>query len=176
MPLLYLIWNNNGTILTSDEGGVSLNNTLSFNINYPGSTTEVQTLSVTSSASIEQTFNTLINVKVYLTGDSTSLEIVQDIWPTLGNGYYPQRPELNGGFEISFDGGSTFIRFDSITGKQDLPATWITLLGSAVGINGEDGVLGAFDTATLLVRFTIPPGSVEYQKLNIGLALDFDVI
>jgi hypothetical protein len=177
MASLYLIWQENGTVLTGqDSSGNWINNNETFAINYPGNMTEAHILNVYSSAQINKTYNTLINVKLYLTGDAESLQIVQEFWPILGNGYVPFRTNLNGGFEISFDGGSNYTRFSTSVGYQQDPSTWITLPAISVGINGQDGVLGAFDIATLIVRFVIPPGSVEFQKLNIGLALDFDVI
>jgi hypothetical protein len=177
MASFYLIWQQNGVTLTGkDSSGNYINNALVFNINYPGNLTEAQNISVSSSAQTENTFNTLTNVGIYLTGDPVSLEIVQQLWPTLGNGYYPVRADLNGGFQISFDGGSNYTTFDPSTGVEGQPNTYITLPALAVGINGETGTLGAFDVANFIIRLIIPPGAVEYQQLNIALALDFDII
>lgn len=176
MASLYLIWQKNGVTLTGQSNSVLVNNNLVFNINYPNHVTEANTLTVMSSAQVNKTYNNLTNVKMYLTGDPLSLQIIQELWPTLGNGFNPPRVNLNGGFEISFDGGRNYTRFDMNTGYKKESATWITLPGLSMGSGGQDGILGAFNIATLIVRFTIPPGAVEYQKLSIGLALDFDII
>jgi hypothetical protein len=177
MAPFYLIWKQNGIILTGkDNSGNYINNASVFDINYPGNISEPQVLTVSSSAQTEQTFNTLKNVGIYLTGDPVSLEIVQQLWPTLGNGFVPVRTDLNGGFQISFDGGRNYTTFDPSTGVEGSPDTYIPLPGLAVGINGEDGTLGAFDTATFIVRILIPPGAVEYQQLKIALALDFNIL
>ena len=175
MASLYLIWQENGVTLTG-ENTAWLNNNLTFDINYPGKVTEGHVITVMSSAQVNKTYNNLVNVKVYLSGDPLSVKIIQELWPTLGNGYNPQRTNLNGGLEISFDGGRNYTRFDVNNGYALQPSTWLVLPGVSMGTGGQDGVLGAFNIATFILRFTIPPGAVEFQKLNVSIALDFDVI
>ena len=89
-------------------------------------------------------------MKFYLTGDADDLTLVQKTWPNLGFAYNPPRPELNGGFQISFDGinWTTFsIKDPTLTGSvgagdQNDPTTWILLPASSIGVNGQDGTLG----------------------------------
>lgn len=144
-----------------------------FPIGFPGTVSPPQQLQVRSNAADLQTFETLTGVKFYLTGDPDDVNAVQNIWPTLGGA---NKPELNGGFEISFDFGRTYTRFNQETGLQSDPSTWIPMPVEAVGTQGSAETLGAFDTAHLIVRYIIPPGAVQFQKLDIRLALDFDII
>lgn len=144
-----------------------------FPIGFPGTSSKPQQLQLRSNAAALQTFETLIGVKFFLTGDIDDLNIVQNIWPTLGGA---SRPELNGGVEISFDFGRTFTRFDAITGVEGDSSTWVSLPVEAVGSAGATETLGAFDTAHLIVRYVIPPGADQYQVFDIRLALDFDII
>jgi len=144
-----------------------------FPIGYPATISMPQQLQAHTNAATLQTFETLENVKFFLTGDPDSVDIVQNIWPTLGGS---SRPDLNGGYDISFDYGRTYIRFDSTHGVEGSPATWISLPAEAVGAQGADGTLGAFDTAHFIVRVVIPPGADQYGELNISLGIDFDII
>jgi hypothetical protein len=103
-------------------------------------------------------------VKFYLTGDPNDIATVQGSWPNLGFSYNPQRPQLNGGFQISFDGidWTTFsIKNPALTGSvgagdQNDPSTWILLPASAIGSDGQDGTLGPYDQATFYIRFVVP--------------------
>lgn len=148
-------------------------NGASFPIGFPGTTSVPQQLQVKSNAAALQTFETLTNVKLFLTGDADDINIVQNIWPTLGGN---TRPELNGGVEISFDFGRTYTRFDATHGAEADISTWIQLPVEAVGSAGAAQTLGAFDVAHLILRYVIPPGATQFEKLNISLALDFDII
>ncbi|HVI40920.1 MAG TPA: hypothetical protein VM577_09690, partial [Anaerovoracaceae bacterium] len=144
-----------------------------FPIGFPNTTSKPQQLQVSSNAASLQTFETLTDVKLFLTGNTDDLQVVQSVWPNLGG---PTRPELNGGYEISFDFGRTFIRFDTSHGLESDPLTWIPLPVEAVGVQGRAGTLGAFDAAHLIVRVIVPPGAVDYRKLDVKLAMDFDII
>lgn len=144
-----------------------------FPISFPATTSIPQQLQVRSNASTLQTFETLTGVKFFLTGDPTDVDTVQNIWPNLGD---INKPELNGGVEISFDFGRTYTRFDQTHGLESSPATWISLPVEAVGTQGAFETLGAFDTAHLIVRYVIPPGAIQFKSLDIRLALDFDII
>lgn len=152
------------------------NNILSagfFPVAFPGIVNQPQQLQVQSNASALQTFNTLVNVKFFVTGNPDDVNVVQNIWPTLGG---TTKPELNGGLDISFDFGRTYIRFDPKNGVESKPKTWIPLPAEAIGTSGADQTIGAFDTAHLIVRYIIPPGANQYKKFNIQLALDFDIL
>jgi hypothetical protein len=144
-----------------------------FPIGFPGTNSPPLQLQVGTNTTSLSTFNTLIDVAFYLTGDITDIDTIQNEWPTLGGS---TRPELSGGLDISFDFGSTYIRFDSTHGVESDPTTWITLPAEAVGIQGADGILGAFDLAHLLVRVVVPPNVTEFKKFDIRLALGFDII
>lgn len=144
-----------------------------FPIGFPGSSSAPLQLQVRSNAADLGTFETLTGVKFYLTGDPTDVNTVQTIWPSLGG---TQRPELNGGLDISFDFGRSYIRFDTTHGLLTDQNTWIPLPAEAIGLQGADETIGAFDTAHLLVRVVIPPGATQFKKLDIKLALDFDII
>lgn len=147
--------------------------TSGFPIGFPGTSSQAQQLQVKSNASSLQTFETLKNVALFLTGDAADVNVVQNIWPFLGG---ISKPELNGGYDISFDFGRTYVRFDSTHGLEADPNTWINLPAESIGSQGADGTLGAFDTAHLLVRVVVPPGAIQFQLLNVSLGIDFDVI
>lgn len=144
-----------------------------FQIGFPNTSSLPQQLQVRSNAAALRTFETLTGVKLYLTGNPVDLNVVQNIWPTLGG---VTRPELNGGYDISFDFGRTYIRFDSTHGLESNPGTWITLPVEAIGQQGTAGVLGAFDAAHLVVRVVVPPGAVDFRKLDVQLTMDFDIL
>lgn len=144
-----------------------------FPIGFPATVSVPEQLQVRSNATALQTFETLTGVKFFLTGDPTDVDTVQNIWPSLGGS---NKPELNGGLDISFDFGRTYTRFDSTHGVENSPSTWIALPVEAVGTQGTEQTLGAFDTAHLILRYTIPPGAVQFKLLDIRLALDFDII
>jgi hypothetical protein len=144
-----------------------------FPIGFPGTSSTPIQLQVRSNAADIGTFETLTGVKFYLTGNAVDVSTVQTIWPSIGG---TDRPELNGGLDISFDFGRSYTRFDVNNGLQSNPNTWISLPAEAVGLQGADGTLGAFDTAHLLIRIVVPPGAIQFKKLDIRLALDFDII
>lgn len=144
-----------------------------FPIGFPGTTTPAQLVQMRTNAVHLQTYETLEGIAFFLVGDATDINIVQNIWPTLGSA---SQSGLNGGYEMSFDNGRTYIRFDATHGVQSDSTTWIQLPKEAIGSQGIDGVLGAFDTAHLIVRAVVPPGATQYQSFNIQLGLGFDVI
>jgi hypothetical protein len=159
-------------IIWSDE----FNNVLtseSFAICFPGVTSQAKNIQVTTNATTLQTFETLVDVAFFLTGDTNDINTVQNIWPTLGGS---SNLQFNGGIDISFDGGQTFTRFDSTHGVKATPSTWIPLPSEAIGLGAIDQTLGAFDTAHFIVRYIIPPGATQFGKLNISLSLGFDII
>jgi hypothetical protein len=147
--------------------------TQSFPIGFPGTVSTPEQLQVRSNAATLGTYETLTGVKFYLTGDPDDINTVQNVWPTLGG---TSKPELNGGVDISFDFGRTYTRFDTTHGYEADPGTFIPLPIQAVGSQGTAETLGAFDTAHLIIRYTIPPGATQFKKLDIRLAMDFDII
>ena len=152
------------------------NNVLSvdwFAVAFPASTSVPLQVQLQSNAVALQTYETLKGVQFFLTGDSSDVNIVQNIWPYLGG---VSKPELNGGYEISFDFGRTYTRFTSGVGVEATRSTWLTLPSEAVGSQGAEGTLGPFDTAHLIVRVVIPPGAIQYKKLDVRLGVDFDII
>lgn len=144
-----------------------------FPIAFPGTTTPPQLVQMRSNAANLQTYETLEGVSFFLAGDPDDLNTVQNIWPTMGNA---SQSGLNGGYEISFDSGRTFVRFDATHGVRANQSTWISLPAEAIGSQGIDGVLGAFDTAHLIVRAVVPPGAIQFQSFSIQLGAGFDVV
>jgi hypothetical protein len=170
----YLIWSQNGTILRGYQSGAWVNGSLVYPIAFQGSASATESITLQSSAASGGSLETFRNVKLYLTGDPGDIAVVQGVWPYFGNAYSPPRPEMNGGFEISFD-GSTFIRFSKEVGYEADPNTWITLPALSMGQGGADGVLGAFQAAQIYVRYTVPSVASVYKTLNIQLAVDCDI-
>ena len=60
-------------------------------------------------------------------------------------------------------------------GDQNDPSTLILLPASAIGSDGQDGVLGPYDQATFYLRFVIPPTAALFKALDIQLAVDCDI-
>lgn len=144
-----------------------------FPIQFPGTTTPPQLVQMRTNAAHLQTYETLEGVAFFLVGDTDDLNIVQNVWPTLGGS---SQSGLNGGYEISFDSGRTFVRFDATHGVQSDKSTWITLPAEAIGSQGIIGTLGAFDTAHLIVRAVVPPGATDFRSFAIQLGAGFDII
>ena len=159
-----IIWSDEfNNILTSD----------SFGICFPATTSQAQQIQMASNSLALQTFETLINVSFFLTGDTNDVNTVQNIWPTIADS---SNAQLNGGAEISFDSGQTFIRFDATHGNKSKPATWIPLPAEAIGFGAVDQTLGSFDKAHIIYRYVIPPGASQFGKLNVVLSAGFDII
>lgn len=178
MPAFYLIWEQNGSLLQGVDPSSKkwTAGSLVYPVSFPGSLSIPQVATLRSSARATNTLETLSGVKLYLTGNTSDLSIVQGQWPYLGNSFTPSRPELNGGMEISFDGGRSYTRFSNEVGLEATSATWITLPAVSVGLNGIAGQLGPFDQAHFLLRFNIPQGATLYKVPDVRLAADFDII
>jgi hypothetical protein len=140
-------------------------------VSFPGTITPPQAVQLRSSAIDTQTFESLSRVQFYLRGPDAAE--VQRAWPYAGD---PTRQsELDGGFEISFDGGNRWIRFNLQTGLQSDPSTWITLPAFAVGEQGQDGLLSPYDIAHLSLRYVIPPSGSINKVYDVVLAASFDI-
>ena len=172
----YLIWQKGDKIIRGNDGTDWVDGSLTFPIAFPGKDSDTIPVTLHTSARDTQTFETLIGVKLYLTGSQADISLVQQQWPYMGNAYSPIRPELNGGFEISFNGGRSFQRFSKEVGNEAEPASWVPLAAEAVGANGIDGQLGPFDVAYLLVRYRLPPQISSFRVFNVQLAADFDIV
>lgn len=160
------------SLIWTDE----FNNTLtteSFAICFPGNTSQAQQIQIRSNTAALFTFETLINVAFYLTGDADDINTVQNIWPTIGG---TSNYQLKGGLDISFDFGRTYIRFDQTHGVKGDSSTWIPLPAEAVGYGAIAKTIGAFDTAHFLLRYVIPPNAAQFGKLNVALSIGFDII
>jgi hypothetical protein len=169
----YLIWQQNGQLLRGYQNGEWVEGQLTFPIAFPGVTTDPQIITLQTSAAANQTYETLVDVGFYLVGSDVAM--VQGQWPYLGDTYTPPQAQLNGGFEISFDGGNTWTLFTNTAGVANQPSTWIPLVATAIGSNGVNGQLGAFDVATLNVRYVIPPQVNLTKVLDVQLAAGFDI-
>jgi hypothetical protein len=170
MTSFYLIWQQNDKVLRGQENGSWADGALTFPVSFPGRYSDALLITLRSSARDSHTFETLNNVKLFLLG--SDVPVVQKQWPVLD----ATRPEMNGGFEISFDNGRNYIRFDANNGLETNPATWITIPASAIGLDGADGILGPFDQAHFLVRYKVPPQVTLFKVLDIRLAASFDVV
>lgn len=163
-PGFYLLWSQGTSILIGEVNGVFEQNEAVQGISFPGKQTTPLNITMASSASQLQTFDTLRNVRFYLTGPADEIATVQTIWATQGGGYY-----------ISYDGGKTYNQFNTTYGYELDSTTWALMPAIAVGLNGEDGVLGPFDSANLVLQYIVPAQATQYQSYDIALTCDFDV-
>ena len=163
---LYISWQSGSQIV---KGPLDLEGVMSFEVTTPGTLTEPITLVFYTDGDIP--VSNLINIKLYLNGDPTSLDILTNQWPYI----QLDRPDLNGGLEISTDQGRTFTRFNQTYGYLSNPTTWITLPATATAYSTEDGVLSSIDTGTIQLRLVIPPGATQFMKFNFNIEVDCDV-
>ncbi len=172
MPL-NLIWTLNGNSISS----------LPFPIAFPGVMGAAQELTLRTSAAEDLTYLNLTGVQFFLDGDADELNTLLYEWPYYGSqpGAIPQ-PSLNGGIEVSFDNGVTFQRFCRsrfvLPGLGDPadPTTWLTLPSAAIFPSDADGNLGAFATASMLLRYNVPAQANQYQIFDVRLEAAFDVV
>lgn len=172
MPF-YLVWGQNTNMLKGFDGQNWVEGQLTFPISFPGDVSDPQFFSLQSSAAKNQTFETLIGVGFYLIG--ADVAAVQGEWPYLGNSYSPARPDFNGGIEISFDGGLSWIRFTTTAGWKADRSTWIPLPEIALGAAGLAGQLSPYDIASLTIRYVLPPNLSMNKVLDVQLAVGFEI-
>jgi hypothetical protein len=173
----YLIWEQPDITLRGYAATTGwVDGGLSFPVCFPQRYSEAKIVTLRSSARDSGTLETLKSVKFYLTGNATDLIQVQETWPYYGSSFSPNRVELNGGFEISFDEGRTYTRFSKTAGYASDPSTWISLPASAVGLNGIAGQLGPYDRARIYMRYRVPQQATNYKLLDVRLAVDFDIV
>lgn len=155
-----LIWTSNGVPATAE---------IYFSVSFPATTSTFITLNMSSPASTNNTTETLENVSFFLDGpDATLLQS----WTTISG----TQTNLNGGVQVSFDSGNTWITFNSLNGLKSDSSTWIELPGLAVSTIAQNGVLAPYDSATILLRLVIPPSFSDYRVLTFLLGVDFDII
>lgn len=162
----YLIWKESGTLVRDN----STLGTSRFGISFPGTSSKAKMVTLCSSSIPIGEFRTLKNVKLYI--DGIDAKTIQTIWPIFGGS---KRPDLSGGLDISFDGGNTYTRFSSSVGLKSDPSTWLDIPAQAMGMQGVDGQIGPFDTATIYLKLVIPP-SINTQVYQVNLEVDFDII
>ncbi len=180
MPGFHLVWQKDEALLKGYDYSADswVDGQLTFPVSHPGRYSDTKIITLRSSARDQGTLDVLTSVKLYLTGSSEDLEQIIEVWPFISE----TKPELNGGFEISFDEGRTYTRFQYVSGGSSNvgyegdSTTWLTLPSEAIGLNGITGQLGPFDRAKMYVRFKIPPQATNYNLLDIKLAVDCDVI
>jgi hypothetical protein len=163
-PGFFLEWDQGLTVLIGLVNNVFQQDEAVAGISFPGYTTIPIQVTMASSGRSLRTFDTLINTKLYLTGNPAEIEIVQVIWPTMGGGLY-----------ISYDNGKTYTPFTTTYGYQPNPATWPLVPAGSIGLNGEDGVLSFLQSANFVLKFIIPVKATQYQIYDIALTADFDV-
>lgn len=134
----------------------------------------------------------LEKVRLYVTGNPADVNTVMSVWPFLGRQPgQPRRDELNGGLEVSFDGGRTWQRFKYAAGNSDPdypnygyeadalgtdPARWATLPSVAIGLTASDGVLRNFDTGRFLLRWKIPAGANQFHIFAVTVEAAYDIV
>lgn len=169
-----MVWEqSDGTVLHGLDAGAFVDGGLSFPIGFAGRVTAPQAVTLRSSARDTATYETVSGVRFYLSGSDLSL--VQETWPYYGDAFTPARPELNGGFELSFDGGTIWNRFSREVGYKTAITTGLWLPAIAIGATGLDATLGPFDLAHMLLRFQIPAQDTVFKKLDIQLNVDCDI-
>jgi hypothetical protein len=163
-PGFYLTWTQGTAVLIGKVDLVFQQEEAVAGISFPGQSTIPINIFMASSARDLQTFDTLRNTRLYLTGNAAEIETVQTVWPPLGGGLF-----------ISYDGGRSYNLFSTTYGYQSNPSTWPIVPAQSIGLNGQDGVLGPFDSANFILKFVIPPQATQYQIYDISLTADFDV-
>lgn len=172
----YLQWlHNNQLVQGFDPANGFTPGQLVFPVAFPGQFSDPLSVFLSTTAMQSQTFETLKNVQLYLEGDDEDIEVVQQNWPYLGLGYSPRRKDLEGGLEISFDGGRSYTRFSVDQGYRSDPNSWITVPAVSIGYGASDGVLTAFDRASFLVRMVVPPHAKDTRLFNLRLEVSCDV-
>lgn len=163
-PGVYLNWTQGNNILIGLNNLVFQENPALLGITFPTQSTTPINVRMASSSHNLGTFDTFKNIKLYLTGNINQIAIVQGLWPTQGGGLF-----------ISYDGGKTYKVFSTTYGYESDPTTWILLPAVAVGLGGQDGILGPFDSANLVLKYVIPEQATQYDIYDVQLTADFDV-
>lgn len=163
-PGFFLEWDQGSSTLVGIVDKVFQEQEAVAGISFPSNSTIPITVSLSSSARSLQTFDNLINTKLYLTGDPEQIQNIQTIWPT-----------QNGGLYISYDGGKTYNVFSTTYGYESIPSTWPIVPAVSIGLDAEDGFIGPYASANFVLQYIIPPQATQYQIYDIYLGVSFDV-
>ena len=186
-----LLWKQNGLVIRGYQNGADVNGPLVFPVGFPTKTSGPLNITLQSSAQANNTLDILSNVKLYLTGNSEDLGIIQGMgqsstlgWPNLGFAFDPPRSWMNGGLQISFD-GINWTTFSSVqsnapgsvgVGDQTDPTTWLLIPAIAMGVSGTDGTIGPFDIANIYLQYVVPSTANNYEIPIIYLTVDADIV
>ena len=167
MPPLHVMWEDaSGNIVHGFDpvNGVWVDQPFISGLAFtdaPGGAVMVQ---FRSSASFLQSPETLLNVRLYLTGqDPGTLNLLATQWPPAA------------GLDISFDNGVSWTRFSITAGNANDSTTWIPMPGAAVSSVAPDGQIGPNDVATATLRLTVAPGTTDFGIYLFQIGIDFDV-
>lgn len=163
-PGVFLVWTQGSGVLIGRVNLVFQENEAIAGISFPNNETIPINVRMASSAHDLQTFDTFRNVKLYLTGDPDQINTVQTVWPSQGGGLF-----------ISYDGGRSYTVFSPTYGLESDPSTWVLLPAKSIGLGGQDGILGPFDSANFVLKYVIPEQATQFQIYDIALTADFDV-
>jgi hypothetical protein len=155
-----VIWTLNGVVVPTQAY---------MSVGFPSLVSGPVTLTVASPAGINNTKEILTNIQFFL--DGPDADLLQS-WTTINS----IKTTLNGGVEISFDGGLTWSRFNATTGLKSNKATWVQLPGAAISEIATDGTLTPNDSGTILLRLVIPPSFSDYRVISFLIGTDFDVV
>lgn len=158
----------------------------------PDHYTESRIIELTTSAVMTGVMERLEKVRLYVTGNPDDVATVMSVWPFLGRQQgQPRRDELNGGLEISYDGGRTWQRFKYAANNADPDypnygneadalgtdnTKWATIPVVALGLGATSGVLDPFTTARFLLRWKIPPGADQFHVFDVTLEAAFEIV
>lgn len=162
-PGIFLVWTQGNGVLIGRVNLVFQENEAIQGISFPNNETIPVNVRMASSAHDLHTFDTLRNVKLFLTGPANQIATVQGVWPTQGGGLF-----------ISYDGGRSYTPFSTSYGYEADPSTWVLLPATSIGLGGQDGILGPFDSANFVLKYIIPEQATQFQVYDVALTADFD--
>jgi hypothetical protein len=133
-----------------------LDNALSFGVVVPGQTIGPLTVDLQSSTFLQGTMYVLSGIQFYLDGDAATVALLNTTWPA-----------MNGGIELSFDDGQTWIRFTQPGQRIPLPPT---------SVLDQLGQLQPAETAQFLLRLVVPAAANPNGLNQLRLGVEFDVL
>ena len=167
MPPLHVMWEDaSGNLVHGFDSvnGVWVDRQFALGLAFTDAPGNAVTVQFRSSASFLQSPETLINVRLYLTGqNSDTVSLLATQWPPAA------------GLDISFDNGMSWTRFSSNAGNANDPATWIPMPGVAVSSVALAGRIGPNDVASAMLRLTVDPSATEFGVYLFQIGIDFDV-
>lgn len=145
---LHVVWASDTGVLHGFDiaSGSWLDSPISLGVIFPGTTTTPVVIYLTSSGMRRQSYDILTGVQIFLKA----------------------QPPAGVTFQVSFDEAKTF---------QDLTDTPLLIPAGAISSDTPaDGVIGPFDSATLLFRAVVDPSFSDYQSIDLRLGTLCDVI